>query len=321
LFMYVDTSDPTDLRSGPIDGEPRLGIPEQRLGHRQRFFVLLMVCGALAVGHALAAAAESVDELRGDIPRGESVLAELTEIADARARHLSSLTAAESALNEVLDERELLDTDARRLAAEIEAATTNLRRLAVEAFITGGDTGSLEYLVAVGSASDFAWRQYLVRSHAGSSTIAIERLRGLRVQAGEDVLSTIDRADRLRDEIAVYEVALDQLADREAVLWSVLPLAEAWDRAQIAVDTGQWGIAPQEKWEALRFCESTHDYQAISPSGLYRGAYQFDRPTWETVGGSGDPAMAPPEEQDARARELYARRGPQPWPVCGRFLE
>ena len=128
---------------------------------------------------------KAVDELRGDIPRGESVLAELTEIADARARHLSSLTAAESALNEVLDERELLDTDARRLAAEIEAATTNLRRLAVEAFITGGDTGSLEYLVAVGSASDFAWRQYLVRSHAGPQRMNAWRRSAYEVHSSD----------------------------------------------------------------------------------------------------------------------------------------
>ncbi|NDH88757.1 MAG: hypothetical protein EBY61_09130, partial [Actinobacteria bacterium] len=99
------------------------------------------------------------------------------------------------------------------------------------------------------------------------------------------------------------------------------PLAEAWDRAAIAIAEGAWGIAPNDKWEQLRFCESTHNYEAISPSGTYRGAYQFDYPTWQTVGGTGDPAAAPPEEQDARARELYARRGPQPWPECGRFLE
>ncbi|RMH71483.1 MAG: transglycosylase, partial [Actinomyces sp.] len=62
-------------------------------------------------------------------------------------------------------------------------------------------------------------------------------------------------------------------------------------------------------------------YRAVSPSGIYRGAYQFDRQTWRTVGGTGDPAAAPPAEQDARARELYARRGSQPWPICGRYLD
>ena len=88
-----------------------------------------------------------------------------------------------------------------------------------------------------------------------------------------------------------------------------------------AIAEGQYGIAPADQWERLRFCESTHDYEAVSPSGLYRGAYQFDFTTWQTVGGTGDPAAAPPEEQDARARELYARRGAQPWPECGRFLD
>ena len=73
--------------------------------------------------------------------------------------------------------------------------------------------------------------------------------------------------------------------------------------------------------KSLRDCESTDNYEAISRSGTYRGAYQFDLPTWETVGGTGDPVLAPREEQDARARELYARRGSQPWPVCGRHLE
>ena len=71
----------------------------------------------------------------------------------------------------------------------------------------------------------------------------------------------------------------------------------------------------------LRMCESTDNYAATNPSGKYRGAYQFDFATWRTVGGTGDPAVAPPEEQDARARELYARRGHQPWPECGRFLQ
>ena len=31
----------------------------------------------------------------------------------------------------------------------------------------------------------------------------------------------------------------------------------------------------EEQWHNLRRCESTNNYQAISPSGTYRGAYQF----------------------------------------------
>jgi len=68
---------------------------------------------------------------------------------------------------------------------------------------------------------------------------------------------------------------------------------------------------------AIRACESGGDYAAVSPDGLYRGAYQFDRPTWQSVGGSGDPAAASPAEQDARAGQLYSQRGSNPWPNCG----
>jgi hypothetical protein len=49
----------------------------------------------------------------------------------------------------------------------------------------------------------------------------------------------------------------------------------------------------------------------------YRGLFQFDCQTWQSVGGSGDPAAASPAEQYARAQALQQQRGNQPWPVCG----
>lgn len=65
-------------------------------------------------------------------------------------------------------------------------------------------------------------------------------------------------------------------------------------------------------------CESGGNPRAISSNGLYRGKYQFDRQTWASVGGSGDPAAASEAEQDQRAAILLRRRGTAPWPVCGR---
>ena len=56
----------------------------------------------------------------------------------------------------------------------------------------------------------------------------------------------------------------------------------------------------------------------MSSTGEYRGKYQFDQQTWQSVGGSGDPAAAPEAEQDARAEALMAQRGTAAWPVCGR---
>jgi hypothetical protein len=69
--------------------------------------------------------------------------------------------------------------------------------------------------------------------------------------------------------------------------------------------------------DSVAQCESGGDPGAVSPDGQYRGKYQFDQQTWESVGGSGDPAAAPEAVQDQKAAQLQAQRGSSPWPVCG----
>ena len=69
--------------------------------------------------------------------------------------------------------------------------------------------------------------------------------------------------------------------------------------------------------ESIAACESGGDPTVVSSDGSYRGKYQFDYGTWESVGGSGDPAAAAEDEQDYRAALLYAQSGSSPWPVCG----
>jgi soluble lytic murein transglycosylase-like protein len=69
--------------------------------------------------------------------------------------------------------------------------------------------------------------------------------------------------------------------------------------------------------QAIAACESGGDPTAVSADGAYHGLYQFDYGTWESVGGSGDPAAASPEEQTYRAALLYAQSGSNPWPICG----
>lgn len=78
------------------------------------------------------------------------------------------------------------------------------------------------------------------------------------------------------------------------------------------------------QWDALRSCESSHNYGAVSPTGLYRGAYQFSQQTWDWVAGVHwpflvgiDPAQADPGWQDVMAYTLYAMRGWDQWPICG----
>lgn len=85
----------------------------------------------------------------------------------------------------------------------------------------------------------------------------------------------------------------------------------------------------------LRGCEvrgSADPYRQVSASGKYRGAYQFDRSTWNAVARTAwpaavgtDPADAPDWLQDHMARRLHAQRGGGrsglgAWPVCRRAV-
>ena len=110
------------------------------------------------------------------------------------------------------------------------------------------------------------------------------------------------------------------VAHRSALEFAGLPVD------QLPVMPIPAGPSP-EKWAALRECESGGDYTIINRSGKYRGAYQFDRSTWNSVAGRHDPSLvgvdpaaASPADQDALALALYIERGARPWPHCGRHL-
>jgi hypothetical protein len=77
------------------------------------------------------------------------------------------------------------------------------------------------------------------------------------------------------------------------------------------------GGVSQATLDSIAACESGGDPTALSADGSYRGKYQFDYGTWASMGGSGDPAAAPEQEQDYRAALLYSQAGSSPWPVCG----
>ena len=88
-------------------------------------------------------------------------------------------------------------------------------------------------------------------------------------------------------------------------------------RQQGGAGASNGGATTPAHLQAIAACESGGNPRAIGGGGAYRGKYQFDRQTWASVGGSGDPAAAPEAEQDKRAAMLYARAGAAPWPVCG----
>jgi len=89
--------------------------------------------------------------------------------------------------------------------------------------------------------------------------------------------------------------------------------------AQIGVHPTAAGADPAGSvWQRLRMCESSDRYNTNTGNGYY-GAYQFDLPTWRSVGGSGLPSNASVAEQDYRALYLYRMRGWSPW-ECATIL-
>jgi uncharacterized protein YabE (DUF348 family) len=71
-------------------------------------------------------------------------------------------------------------------------------------------------------------------------------------------------------------------------------------------------------WAAVAQCESGGNPRAVNPAGYY-GLYQFSLPTWESVGGTGNPIDASPAEQLKRAQILYERSGPGQWGCSEHF--
>ncbi len=78
-----------------------------------------------------------------------------------------------------------------------------------------------------------------------------------------------------------------------------------------------YGADTGDVFARIRKCESGGNYATNTGNGYY-GAYQFNMSTWRAYGGNGNPASASPSEQDRVAANLYAKRGAQPWPTCGR---
>jgi len=154
---------------------------------------------------------------------------------------------------------------------------------------------------------------------SGSSVSAIQRALGIAADGvyGPQTRAAVRRFQR-REGLAVDGVAgpatlaaLGLSADSGG---STEPVSDT--SSSSTGSTGSGGSA-SATLARIAQCESGGDPTAVSADGQYRGKYQFDRATWELMGGSGDPAQASEAEQDRIAAKLLAQRGTSPWPVCG----
>ena len=250
--------------------------------------------------------------------------------------------------------RELDGADAASTEA-LAGARRQVRELAVAAFIDGGRTELLQASLTPDEAAVVAWRVGMVSGGADTVSDAVDHLEALRSANDpeqEQVASELD-AVRSEEEQARSDLVQSSAAERDAT--AALDASRREQAAARAARASSAAVAPTPRAPAapgrrstarpspssssaaglgvrssggaptadeaaflarVRQCESRGNYQIVSSTGRYRGAYQFSVETWRGVGGSGDPAAASPAEQDARALALLRLQGKRAWPVC-----
>ncbi|GAA3178250.1 hypothetical protein GCM10010531_35090 [Blastococcus jejuensis] len=155
-----------------------------------------------------------------------------------------------------------------------------------------------------------------------TSAIPFERVETPDANAFEGD-ETITQPGQAGEQITTYRVTVTDGVEtgREELRTEVTrqPVAE-----QVTVGTkarpANSPSADGLNWAALAQCESGGRPNAVNPSGRYHGLYQFSVATWQSVGGTGLPSQASPDEQTYRAQLLYQRSGAGQWPHCGSRL-
>lgn len=293
---------------------------------RSRYLVALAMTLMMGASSLLTSAASaqvdehpSVDPALFDLDLARTELDELHVRAD---KLRADLDAALERVDALTVERDFISLNDQARNDVMQQSRTEARNMAITAYMgIGPPLQALQGAVVLDaeSANDVAYRNGLLRHQA-------ERLQNAATTyaflAGEADQNVLDLSDSINDEIRRAEglsASLDRTIRQIPHAEWVVSIAEIHEMADEAFARSRRPEPTAEQWIQLRTCESTETYN-IDTGNTFYGAYQFTWETWGTVHGEGNPAHAPPEEQDARARLLYAERGSQPWPICGRFL-
>jgi hypothetical protein len=242
------------------------------------------------------------------------------------------------------------------VTSQLAEARQEARVRAVDAYVNGGIATQLMAFIRSDEIDDAAARTAVLSSQAHSAVEAADEFQKLKEENDPKTVALAERLHSVSRELTDARSDLlqaeAQQADAELVVVAARAQAQNEEAAKAAAaqkstkaPTGTrpaprpaaakpTGAAPavlltgmDAAWAALRECESGGNYQIVSSSGRYRGAYQFSQSTWDSVAASVlpeyvgvDPAQAPPSVQDTMARKLYEQRGSRPWPHCGRHL-
>ena len=133
------------------------------------------------------------------------------------------------------------------------------------------------------------------------------------VVSGEDVTTTIP---------TVYPLGVEAWDFTPTPPTTLPPPTTTTTTAVVVVTTTSPPQPTGDIWWELAGCETGYTYNMSihNPTGKYHGAFQFDIPTWQSVGGPGDPHEHDYSTQLHYAKILQSQRGWSPWPHCARTL-
>jgi peptidoglycan hydrolase CwlO-like protein len=270
-----------------------------------------------------------------------------------RAADMANVAADDAQLQQI---QGALDATRHRIAADL----LELRDAAVTAYVDGGtqaDGTSAPFAASPSNGASSVYAQVM----SGNLNSAVTRLQADRRALGDEEATQAQIAAQAQRALESADVALasaqaaeQRLAQQRASVAGTLAVLVAQQQAQqaaaaraamaraaaqaSAASGGALSGAPTPAGPAppasvgampqlntfLRCvvqAESGGNYQAISPTGQYMGAFQFSQSTWnEAAQLAGMPTLvgvppydASPRDQDLLAIALYNADGEQPW--------
>jgi hypothetical protein len=175
--------------------------------------------------------------------------------------------------------------------------------------------GTLEVLVSQ-SDRDRA-EQTAQANYLAHSTSTVSQMESVQAEVTGQLAQAVAQQNAALGRAAVAAVATAQKSTVQKSGGTAPPSSPA----PVAVSVGTTDPTLNPFLQCVVQAESGGNYQAVSPNGLYMGAFQFSQGTWNyaaKAAGLGSLVGVPPNratkpEQDTVAVALYALDGERPW--------
>jgi hypothetical protein len=209
----------------------------------------------------------------------------------------------------------LFSENVRTVQSANEYATISLGdlNLAVEQLHTARRSEQSQQQALVQQQARDRAEQTQQASSLANATASVNHLAAVQARVTGQLAVAVAQADAVQGRTAAAAVAT---AQRTTTKRSGTPASGATSAPSSTTDP-----ALNPFLQCIVQAESGGNYQAVSPNGLYRGAFQFSQPTWNFAAQSAGrpdlvgvpPNQASKADQDSLAVALYSLDGERPW--------